>query len=203
MGINELENQLTELQKIKSKAVKELNYDLAASSRDKIKVLNEVIKQTKIMKENVYILGMAKSSIKFNTSGPRRNLELDVLRLIHFVNLFAVKEVKVFAVMLVHNEEIKNLICGKWFEKYHFENTDYFKVITYENNEHYLNNKTEILIEKKNNSDFNNSSAILSEKITEEILRNEIEKDFKIEKLHEIQDKFLGVKWDFKRLYKV
>lgn len=156
------------------------------------------------MKEDLYVLGMVKSSMQFNTSGPRRNLELDVLRLIHFVNLFANKEVKVFAVMLVYNEKIKNLICNRWFKKYCFENTDYFKVMTYENNEHYLIKKTKILIEKKNNSTFNVSSAILSKKITEKILKNEIEKKFKAENLHKIEEtEILGVDWDFKKLFKV
>ena len=109
------------------------------------------------MKESVYILGMAKSSLKLNTSGPRRNLELDVLRLIHFVNLFASKKVKVFAVMLVHNDEIKDLICNKWIKKYDFNNTDYFKVFTFEKNEHFLNNKNAILIEKENKEEIANS----------------------------------------------
>lgn len=155
------------------------------------------------MKESVYILGMAKSSLKLNTSGPRRNLELDVLRLIHFVNLFASKKVKVFAVMLVHNDEIKDLICNKWFKKYDFNNTDYFKVFTFEKNEHFLNNKNAILIEKENNSSFNNSVAILSEKTIEEILKNEIENHFKISNLYEIENQFSGIKWDYKKLFKV
>ena len=155
------------------------------------------------MKESVYILGMAKSSLKLNTSGPRRNLELDVLRLIHFVNLFASKKVKVFAVMLVHNDEIKDLICNKWFKKYDFNNTDYFKVFTFEKNEHFLNNKNAILIEKENNSSFNNSVAILSEKTIEEILKNEIENHFKISNLYEIENQFSGIKWDYKELFKV
>lgn len=156
------------------------------------------------MIEDLYILGMAKSSLKFSTSGPRRNLELDVLRLIHFVNLYAKQKNKVFAVMLVHNEDIKQLILKKWFVKYKFANTDYFKVITFEDDVHFLNNKTDILIEKKNNSTFNNSVAILSEKVVEKILHNEIEKYFDTNDFNEIDLKeFSGISWDFEKLFKV
>lgn len=203
MELIELENQLLVLQNIKSKAIKELNYDLAASTRDKIKILSELIKRTKIMNDDVYILGMAKSSLKFSTSGPRRNLELDVLRLIHFVNLFANQKIKVFAFILVHNEDISRLIFEKWFVKYKFTNTDYFKVITFENDVHFLNNEADILIEKKNNSTFNNSVALLSEKVVEKILHNEIEKYFNTNDFIEIDLKeFSGISWDFDKLFK-
>lgn len=48
MEISELENQFLVLQNIKNKAVKEFNYDLAASTRDKIIILNEIIKKKKL-----------------------------------------------------------------------------------------------------------------------------------------------------------
>lgn len=46
MELSELENQLLELQNIKTKAVKELNYEVAARIRDKIKALIELFKET-------------------------------------------------------------------------------------------------------------------------------------------------------------
>lgn len=39
MELTELENKLLELQNLKNKAVKELNYEVAAGTRDKIKAL--------------------------------------------------------------------------------------------------------------------------------------------------------------------
>ena len=204
MELTELKSQLLVLQSVKDKAFRELDYDLAASTRDKIKILSQLIKRTKIMNEDVYILGMAKSSLKFNTSGPRRNLELDVLRLIHFVNLYADQKIKVFAFMLVHNEDIRRLIFEKWFVKYKFTNIDYFNIITFENDVYFLNNKVDILIEKKNNSTFNNSVAVLSEKVVEKILNSEIEKYFYTNDFHEIELKeFCGISWDFVKLFKV
>lgn len=46
MILSELENQLLELQNIKNKAVKELNYEVAAHTRDKIKALIELFTET-------------------------------------------------------------------------------------------------------------------------------------------------------------
>lgn len=48
MELTELENQLLLLQNIKNKAIKEFNYDLAANTRDKIKILCELIKKKKL-----------------------------------------------------------------------------------------------------------------------------------------------------------
>lgn len=46
MELSELENQLLELQNIKNKAVKELNYEVAAHTRDKIKALIVLFTET-------------------------------------------------------------------------------------------------------------------------------------------------------------
>jgi len=203
MELFELENQLLLLQNIKSKAVKERNYDLAASSRDKIKILEKRIEQASIMKEDLYILGMAKSSLDLKKPGSARNLELDVLRLIYFVNLFSDKEIKVYGVMLVHNKEIKDRILNVWLPKYSFTNFDFFRVLTFENDPYFLENKEEIKLEKLNNSTFINSSAPTSKKIIEQILTTELESYFKIEKLHQIEiTDFKRISWDFDKLYK-
>lgn len=196
MEIAALENEFTELEKIKNKAVKERNYELAASSRDKLKVLIELIRQKKVMKEDVYVYGIANSSMNFDTASSRRKLELDVLQLIHFVNLFANKEIKVFAVMLVYNEEIKRLICEKWFQKYYFEHGDYFKVITFERNEFFLNRNSDIV------DDGINNNPIADEKVAIEILRDEIERYFN-GNLHQVENELLDVNWDYKGLYKI
>lgn len=204
MEISNLENQLLELQNIKSKAIKELNYDLAANTRNKITILSELIKKTKFMRENLYVLGSAKSNLNLKSPGPTRNLELDVLRLIYFINHFADKEIKVFGVMLVYNEEIKKRILDVWLPKYSFNKFDYFKVITFENEPHFLINEKEILFEKQNNSNFNKSEANLSKEVTEQILTNELNSYFKIENLHKIDiSDFNGLRWDFYKLFRV
>ena len=46
MELSELENQLLALYVVKNKAIKERNYEVAARSRDKIKALIELFKQT-------------------------------------------------------------------------------------------------------------------------------------------------------------
>lgn len=204
MELSELESQLFALQNIKSKAIKELNYDLAARSRDKIKVLEKLIQQTKIMNEDLYILGMAKSSLNITKAGTSRNLELDVLRLINFVNLFSDKEIKVYGVMMVYNKEIKDRILNVWLPKYSFTNFDYFKILTFESDEYFLEKKEEIVLEKKNNSTFLNSGAPMGEKIIEQILTNKLENCFKVENLHRIEiTDFNGIRWDFNKLFKV
>ena len=153
------------------------------------------------MKENFYLLGMAKSSLKFKTSGPRRNLELDVLRLIHFINLFQNSEIKVYGFMMVYNKEIKNLIIDKWLPKYNFKNPN-FEVLTFENEKKFLDNKFEIFNEKIQNSNFKNSNAEKSKDLIEEILKNKLELKFGIENLKDIIiNDFNGIEWDFQKKF--
>ena len=204
MELSELENQLLALQDIKSKAIKQLNYDLAARSRDKIKILEKLIKQAKIMNEDLYILGMAKSSLDISKAGTSRNLELDVLRLINFVNLFSDKEIKVYGVMMVHNKEIEDRILNVWLPKYSFTNFDYFKILTFESDKCFLEKKEVLVLEKKNNSAFLNSCAPMGKNIIEQILTTELENYFKVENLHRIEiTDFNGIRWDFNKLFKV
>ena len=204
MELSELENQLLALQDIKSKAIKQLNYDLAARSRDKIKILEKLIKQAKIMNEDLYILGMAKSSLDISKAGTSRNLELDVLRLINFVNLFSDKEIKVYGVMMVHNKEIEDRILNVWLPKYSFTNFDYFKILTFESDKCFLEKKEVLVLEKKNNSAFLNSCAPMGKNIIEQILTTELENYFKVENLHRIEiTDFNGIRWDFSKLFKV
>lgn len=152
----------------------------------------------------MYVLGMAKSSLDLKKPGSSRNLELDVLRLIHFINLFANKEIKVFGVMMVHNKEIKNRIMNVWLPKYSFTNIDYFKVLTFENDALFLEKKEDILLEKKYNSTFLKSNATKSKNIIEKILTSRLENLFKPENLNEIDiSDFKGISWDFDKLYKI
>lgn len=148
----------------------------------------------------MYILGMAKSTLQFK-AGQRRNLELDVLRLIYFVNMFEKEKTKIFGFMIVYNEEIKNLIINKWFKKYNFKNIN-FEVLTFENEKDFIDNKVEILIEKKNNSNFNNSNSDFSKEIVENILANKIKMKFGNDNLHDFQlSEINGIQWDFKKIF--
>lgn len=105
--------------------------------------------------------------------------------------------------MLVHNKEIKDRILNVWLPKYSFTNFDFFRVLTFENDPYFLENKEEIKLEKLNNSTFINSSAPTSKKIIEQILTTELESYFKIEKLHQIEiTDFKRISWDFDKLYK-
>lgn len=147
----------------------------------------------------MYVLGMAKSSLKLN-GGQRRNLELDVLRLIHFISTFENKEIKIYGFMLVYNDAIKNLIINEWLPKYNFESLN-FEVLTFENETVFLENKFRILSEKKDNSTFNNSNAKLSEQIVESILSNKIQAKFGYYNLHDFQRSDIQrIKWDFQKV---
>lgn len=106
--------------------------------------------------------------------------------------------------MLVHNEYIKNRILKTWLPKYLFNNFKYFKVLTFENDNLFLENRFEILHEKENNLNFINSNTELSTLITKEILKNQIELLFKSNNFQEIDiNDFDKIKWDFKKFYKV
>lgn len=155
------------------------------------------------MTESVYVLGMTKSSLQFKTSGPRRNLELDVLRLIYFINLYKGKGVKMFGVILIHNDEIKNLV-NEWIIKYAFENKLCFEILKFDNEIEYLSQKDEIYFEKLNNKTFNSSIAKKSKLATEKILERKIIERFGFENLIEVEkdDKLNTINWDFIRLLK-
>ena len=143
---------------------------------------------------------MAKSTLQFK-AGQRRNLELDVLRLIYFVNMFEKEKTKIFGFMIVYNEEIKNLIMSVWLQKYNFKNIN-FEVLTFENEKDFIDNKVEILIEKKNNSNFNNSNSDFSKEIVENILANKIKMKFGNDNLHDFQlSEINGIQWDFKKIF--
>ena len=149
--------------------------------------------------DKAYVVGMAKSTLQLN-AGQRRNLELDVLRLIHFINMFQNKEIKVYGFMLVYNEAIKNLITKKWLPKYNFESLN-FEVLTFENETDFLENKIGILNEKNNNSTFSNSNAKLSKQIVENILANKIELKFGVNNLHSFQfSDIQRIEWDFQKI---
>ena len=149
--------------------------------------------------EKKYIIGMAKSTLKLK-SGQSRNLELDVLRLIHFMNMFENKEIEVYGFMLVHNDTIKNLIIKNWLPKYNFNNPN-FEVLTFENENEFIDNKLKILIDKSNNSNFSNSNAKFSEEIIENVLANKIEFKFGIGNLYDFhQSEINGIKWDFQKV---
>lgn len=148
--------------------------------------------------EKKYIIGMAKSTLKLN-GGQRRNLELDVLRLIHFINMFENKEIKIYGYMIVYNQAIKNLIVNKWLPKYNFKSLN-FEVLTFENEMAYLENQTEIFNEKKNNSTFTDSNSRFSKEIVENILINKIEIKFGTDKLQNLEmSEIKRINWDFQK----
>src|SRR5690554_2626410 len=119
------------------------------------------------MKDKIIVIGMAKSSLGMRTAGVRRNLELDVLRMIYFINTGE----NIQGFLLVYNDEIKNLV-SKWLKKYHFNKISEFTVFTFSNAPKEILDK--IIKEKQNNSSFKNSKADISKKYTEQLLTNKI-----------------------------
>ncbi|HUH25098.1 MAG TPA: hypothetical protein VLY87_00585 [Flavobacterium sp.] len=150
------------------------------------------------MKEKIIVIGMAKSSLEIRTAGVRRNLELDVLRMIYFIN--AGENIEGF--LLVYNEEIKNLV-SKWLKKYHFNKMSKFTVFTFSNAP--KEKLDEIIKEKQNNSSFKNSKADISKKYTEELLTNKIDNEFetqKFKKVDELEMTLLaGINWDYFKIF--
>lgn len=148
------------------------------------------------LNKKLFVYGMAKSSLLLKTSGPKRNLELDILRLIHIYNYHKNRNEEVVCYILVFNNNIKNLIY-RWLDKYDFTR-DNLKILLFENNIY----MQEIEEEKNRNSTFIDSSAKVSQKITEDILINTLDT---IYKNFSLNDKFETTKinWDYFKVYNI
>lgn len=150
------------------------------------------------MKEKVIAIGMAKSSLKMKTAGVRRNLELDVLRIIYFINTGE----NIQGFLLVYNQEIKNIVI-KWLKKYHFDKVNKFTIFTFSDAP--KETLDEMIKEKQNNSSFKNSKADISKKYTEKLLTSKIENEFDIKgfkKVDTLKPIILsGINWDYYEIY--
>lgn len=146
----------------------------------------------------IFVYGMAKSSIKLNTSGPRRNLELDVLRLLFYLEKHRLQNEEAYAYILVYDNEKENLIY-KWLDKYGFIDEKRFKIKLFKNRITEVN-ELEIKNEKENNKNFTNSTAQISQDITEKILKNIIDKDFEKYNLSNDQPK-QSISWDYFKIF--
>lgn len=152
------------------------------------------------MKEKVIVIGMAKSSLYLKTAGVRRNLELDVLRMIYFINTG--ENIKGF--LLVYNEKIKNLVI-KWLKKYHFDKIDRFTIFTFSDTP--TEKLNEMMKEKQDNASFKNSIADFSKKYTEELLTNKIDNEFEsrgFKKSNVSETTILnGINWDYYEVFEL
>lgn len=150
------------------------------------------------MKDRTIVIGMAKSSLKMKTAGVRRNLELDVLRIIYFIN--AGENIQGF--LLVYNDEIKSLV-EKWLKKYHFIEVSKFTIFTFSDVS--KEKLDEIIKEKENNSSFKNSKADISKKCTEDLLINRIDKKFEAQGFKKVNKSgpiiYDGINWDYYEIF--
>jgi hypothetical protein len=151
------------------------------------------------MTQKVFVLGMAKSSLKLKTAGVRRNLELDVLRMIYCLNHLNSDGHIAKGYILVHNNEIKDTIENKWFTKYDFNNINIIKILTF--SELPPDTIQKMKNEKADNSSFKNSSANYSKKITEALLKTKIEEDYNKQDFSfttkDINNFPSGINWDY------
>lgn len=145
-----------------------------------------------------YVYGMAKSSISLRTAGPKRNLELDVLRIIYFLSIHNNKKENSAGFLLVYDEHIKTLIQS-WIEKYNYTK-DNIIILTFKDKISDLE-KEIINNEKQNNKNHNDSIARLSQDITEKILVSEIEKRYVKFNDYEVENE-TKINWDFYKIYK-
>ncbi len=151
------------------------------------------------MSNLIYVFGMAKSSLKLETAGVRKNLELDVLRTMYFINQLSEMGLKAKSFILVHNQNICATINNKWFNKYNFKHIDKIEFLTFSHFDQEVLEK--IASEKKANSAFKDSKAEFSGSITEAYLKNEIEKIYTDKKYNNVtssHDKYInGINWDY------
>lgn len=155
------------------------------------------------MSQQIFVLGMAKSSLNLKTAGVRRNLELDVLRMIYCLNHLNNNGHIAKGYLLVYNNEIKNTIETKWFPKYDFNNLNIIKILTFS----VLPSDViqNIKKEKADNSSFKSSNANYSKETTEAFLKANIEEDYKKEDFRfitkEIDNFPSGINWDYYKIF--
>lgn len=150
------------------------------------------------MKERIIAIGMAKSSLKLKTAGVRKNLELDVLRMIYFIN----KGENIHGFLLVYNDEIKNLVI-KWLKKYHFNEVNKFTIFTFSDIP--TEKLNEMMKEKEDNASFKNSKADFSKEYTEKLLINKINNEIEsqgFKKCNILETTILNkINWDFYEVF--
>ncbi|MDY0088777.1 MAG: hypothetical protein RBR78_00255 [Flavobacteriaceae bacterium] len=150
------------------------------------------------MKERIIAIGMAKSSLKLKTAGVRKNLELDVLRMIYFIN----NGENIHGFLLVYNDEIKNLVI-KWLKKYDFDKIDRFTIFTFSDTP--TEKLNEMMKEKQDNASFKNSKADFSKEYTEKLLTDKVDNEFEsrgFKKSNVSETTILnGINWDFYEVF--
>lgn len=156
------------------------------------------------MSNLIYVFGMAKSSLELGTAGVRKNLELDVLRILYFINQLSEIGIKTKSFILVHDEKICTTIKEKWFLKYKFKHIDKIELLTFSHFDKEVLAK--IAFEKKENKNFKNSKADFSGGITEKYLTSEIEKIYYNKKYNKVttqHDNHIinGIKWDYFEIF--
>jgi hypothetical protein len=155
--------------------------------------------QQQFMGQKIYVLGMAKSSLQLKTAGVRRNLELDVLRMIYCLKQLQIGGQSAKGYILVFNADIKRTIEELWLTKYNFSDHQKLEVLTFSELPKEIIEK--IKKEKADNSSFANSNANYSKDKTEEFLKAKIESDFNINEykmLTKDNDNFvIKINWDY------
>jgi uncharacterized membrane-anchored protein len=145
---------------------------------------------------------MAKSSLKLK-GGSARNLELDVVRSLYFLNQLSDKGINAKAFILVYNDEICRRIKNEWIPKYNFEHEDQVEILIFE----HFNKATlsKIKDEKYRNSTFTDSKADTAMTITEEYLTKEIDARYPVEKYNNVKEKHKqyinGINWDYFKIF--
>lgn len=142
---------------------------------------------------------MAKSSLQLKTAGVRRNLELDVLRMIYCLNQLKSVGQDAKGYILVFNDEIKDTIENLWLTKYNFNDRQSIEVLTFSELPKEIIKK--IRKEKADNSSFKNSNANYSKEATELFLKKKIQADYNKKEytpLTKDNDKFtIKINWDY------
>lgn len=155
------------------------------------------------MSNLIYVFGMAKSSLELGTAGVRKNLELDVLRILYFINQLSEIGIKTKSFILVHDEKICTTIKNKWFIKYKFKHIDKIELLTFSHFDKEILAK--ITSEKKENKNFKNSKADFSGGMTEKYLISEIEKIYDNKKYNKVttqhDNHINGIKWDYFEIF--